>query len=130
MAQDGSLMDKLVSLCKRRGYVFQSSEIYGGTGSVWDYGPLGVELKNNIKASWWRHMVQLRDDVVGLDAAIIMNPRVWEASGHVAEFSFASFSVNMLTLICTEPFVAKTSHSYFFSSTFGSVYSSHTRLLP
>ncbi len=79
--------DVVVSLAKRRGFVFPSSEIYGGMAGFWDYGPLGVELKNNIKAAWWRHMVQLRDDVVGLDAAIIMNPRVWEASGHVAGFS-------------------------------------------
>ena len=79
--------DVIVSLAKRRGFVFPSSEIYGGMAGFWDYGPLGVELKNNIKAAWWRQMVQLRDDVVGIDAAIIMNPRVWEASGHVAGFS-------------------------------------------
>jgi glycyl-tRNA synthetase len=79
--------DVIVSLAKRRGFVFPSSEIYGGMAGFWDYGPLGVELKNNVKAAWWRHMVHLRDDVVGLDAAIIMNPRVWEASGHVAGFS-------------------------------------------
>jgi len=79
--------DVIASLAKRRGFVFPSSEIYGGMAGFWDYGPLGVELKNNIKAAWWRHMVQLRDDVVGMDAAIIMNPRVWEASGHVAGFS-------------------------------------------
>ena len=80
------VMDKLVSLCKRRGFIFQSSEIYGGAGSVWDYGPLGVELKRNVKDRWWRSMVRLRDDVEGLDAAILMHPRVWEASGHVAGF--------------------------------------------
>jgi glycyl-tRNA synthetase len=80
-------MDRLVSLCKRRGFVFQSSEIYGGTGSVWDYGPLGVELKNNIKQAWWRALVHARDDIEGIDAAILMHPRVWEASGHVAGFS-------------------------------------------
>ncbi len=80
------VMEKLVSLCKRRGYIFQSSEIYGGTGSVWDYGPLGVELKKNIKDRWWNAMVRSRDDVMGLDAAILMHPRVWEASGHVAGF--------------------------------------------
>ncbi|MEO7217264.1 MAG: glycine--tRNA ligase [Gemmatimonadaceae bacterium] len=80
------VMDKLVSLSKRRGYIFQSSEIYGGTGSVWDYGPLGVELKKNIKDCWWHAMVRSRDDVEGLDAAILMNPRVWEASGHVSGF--------------------------------------------
>jgi glycyl-tRNA synthetase len=80
-------MDKIVSLCKRRGFIFQSSEIYGGLGSAWDYGPLGVELKNNVKRLWWRDNVHLRDDMVGLDAAITMHPRVWEASGHVASFS-------------------------------------------
>jgi glycyl-tRNA synthetase len=87
MSKQNDLMDKLVSLCKRRGYVFQSSEIYGGTGSVWDYGPLGVELKNNIKAAWWRSMVYERDDIEGLDAAILMNPQVWVASGHVEGFT-------------------------------------------
>jgi glycyl-tRNA synthetase len=80
-------MELIVSLAKRRGFVFPSSEIYGGMGGFWDYGPLGVELKNNVKAAWWRQMVQLRDDIVGLDASIIMNPRVWEVSGHVAGFS-------------------------------------------
>jgi glycyl-tRNA synthetase len=80
-------MDKIVSLCKRRGFIFQSSEIYGGLGSAWDYGPLGVEFKNNVKRLWWRDNVHLRDDMVGLDAAITMHPRVWEASGHVASFS-------------------------------------------
>ncbi|MEJ7809667.1 MAG: glycine--tRNA ligase [Gemmatimonadaceae bacterium] len=81
------VMDKLVSLCKRRGFIFQSSEIYGGTGSVWDYGPLGVELKKNLKDRWWHAMVRARDDIEGLDAAILMHPRVWEASGHVAGFA-------------------------------------------
>jgi glycyl-tRNA synthetase len=80
-------METIVSLAKRRGFVFPSSEIYGGMGGFWDYGPLGVELKNNVKAAWWRSMVQLRDDIVGLDAAIVMNPRVWEVSGHVQGFS-------------------------------------------
>jgi glycyl-tRNA synthetase len=80
-------METIVSLAKRRGFVFPSSEIYGGMGGFWDYGPLGVELKNNIKAAWWRSMVQARDDIVGLDAAIVMNPRVWEVSGHVGGFS-------------------------------------------
>src|SRR6266536_2799460 len=82
-----NLMAKLVSLAKRRGFVFQSSEIYGGLGSVWDYGPLGVELKKNIKERWWRSMVHEREDIEGLDAAILMHPRVWEASGHVAGFT-------------------------------------------
>src|SRR6187397_947402 len=80
-------MEKLVSLAKRRGFIFQSSEIYGGTGSVWDYGPLGVELKKNIKDRWWNAMVRARDDIEGLDAAILMHPRVWEASGHVSGFT-------------------------------------------
>ncbi len=86
MSAHPDVMDKLVSLCKRRGFIFQSSEIYGGTGSVWDYGPLGVELKRNVKDRWWNSMVRSRDDVVGLDASILMNPRVWEASGHVGGF--------------------------------------------
>jgi glycyl-tRNA synthetase len=86
-ATEAAVMDKIVSLCKRRGFVFQSSEIYGGLGSVWDYGPLGVELKKNIKERWWRAMVQARDDIEGLDAAILMHPRVWDASGHVAGFT-------------------------------------------
>ena len=87
MSSYPDVMEKLVSLAKRRGFIFQSSEIYGGTGSVWDYGPLGVELKNNVKARWWQAMVRERDDVEGLDAAILMHPRVWEASGHVSGFS-------------------------------------------
>lgn len=84
---DSSLMDKIVSLAKRRGFVFQSSEIYGGLGSVWDYGPLGVELKNNLKDLWWNSMVRERDDVEGLDSAILMHPDVWVASGHVGGFT-------------------------------------------
>ncbi|HET9151922.1 MAG TPA: glycine--tRNA ligase [Gemmatimonadales bacterium] len=87
MSANDNVMDKLVSLCKRRGFVFQSSEVYGGLGSVWDYGPLGVELKRNVKDRWWRAMVQARDDIEGLDAAILMHPKVWEASGHVAGFT-------------------------------------------
>jgi glycyl-tRNA synthetase len=79
--------DTLVSLCKRRGFIFPGSEIYGGIGGFWDFGPLGVEMKNNIKRAWWKATVQERDDVVGIDAAIIMNPKVWEASGHVATFT-------------------------------------------
>jgi glycyl-tRNA synthetase len=82
-----TLMEKLVSLSKRRGFVFQSSEIYGGLGSVWDYGPLGVELKKNIKDRWWRSMVHDRDDIEGIDAAILMAAKVWEASGHVSGFT-------------------------------------------
>ncbi len=80
-------MDTIVSLCKRRGFIFQSSEIYGGFASTWDYGPLGAELKNNVKAAWWRAVVQERDDIVGLDAAILMAPQVWVASGHVEQFT-------------------------------------------
>ncbi len=86
MPNHPDVMDKLVSLCKRRGFVFQSSEIYGGTGSVWDYGPLGVELKRNLQDRWWQAMVRQRDDIEGLDSAILMHPRVWEASGHVGGF--------------------------------------------
>jgi len=82
-----NLMDKIVSLAKRRGFVFPGSEIYGGLANSWDYGPLGVELKNNIKRAWWQSTVMERDDVAGIDAAIIMHPKVWEASGHVSSFS-------------------------------------------
>ena len=80
-------MEKIVSLCKRRGFIFPSSEIYGGLGSSWDYGPLGVELKRNVKDAWWRAVVQERDDIVGLDASIMMHPQTWVASGHVEGFS-------------------------------------------
>ena len=86
MSANNNLMDKLTSLAKRRGFIFQSSEIYGGLGSTWDYGPLGVELKRNVKNRWWRDVVTAREDVVGMDAAILMHPRVWEASGHVEQF--------------------------------------------
>jgi glycyl-tRNA synthetase len=81
------IMERVVNLAKRRGLVFPSSEIYGGFRSTWDYGPVGVLLKRNVKDAWWRSMVQLRDDIVGLDAAILMAPKVWEASGHVATFT-------------------------------------------
>src|SRR5216117_1772401 len=87
MPNHPDVMEKLVSLAKRRGFIFQSSEIYGGTGSVWDYGPLGVELKKNLKDLWWHAMVRARNDIEGLDAAILMHPRVWEASGHVETFT-------------------------------------------
>jgi len=83
------LMDKVVSLCKRRGFVFQGSEIYGGLANTWDLGPLGTELKNNIKDAWWNFFVRSRHDVVGIDAAILMNPKVWQASGHVSNFNDA-----------------------------------------
>lgn len=81
------LMDKLVSLCKRRGFIYPSSEIYGGLNGFWDYGPLGVELKRNVKNVWWEDCVTARTDIVGLDSAIILNPRIWEASGHVSGFT-------------------------------------------
>lgn len=80
-------MEKIVSLCKRRGFVYPSSEIYGGFAAVYDYGPYGVELANNIKAAWWKWMVQYRDDIVGLDSQIFMHPKIWEASGHVGGFA-------------------------------------------
>jgi len=81
------LMEKIVSLCKRRGFIFQSSEIYGGINGFWDYGPLGAELKRNLRDTWWRAMTREREDVVGLDATIIMHPAIWKASGHVDTFS-------------------------------------------
>lgn len=89
MSQSNSQIDidKLTSLCKRRGFIFQSSEIYGGLASTWDYGPLGVELKRNVKDSWWKAMVWERDDMVGLDAAILMHPDTWRASGHLENFT-------------------------------------------
>ena len=85
--KENPLMEKIVSLCKRRGFVFQSSEIYGGINGFWDYGPLGAELKRNVKELWWHAMTRQRDDVAGLEATIIMSPKIWEASGHVATFS-------------------------------------------
>jgi glycyl-tRNA synthetase len=85
--QPTTTMEKIVSLAKRRGFIFANSEIYGGLNSCWDYGPLGVELKNNVKRAWWKRVVQQRDDMVGLDAGILMHPRVWEASGHVEGFT-------------------------------------------
>ena len=80
-------MEEIVALCKRRGFVFPSSEIYGGLGSTYDYGHYGVLLKNNVKAEWWRAMLQERDDIVALDSAILQHPRVWEASGHLEGFT-------------------------------------------
>ena len=87
MTKENSLLEEIVALAKRRGFVFQSSEIYGGLNGFFDYGPLGVELRKNIKDAWWEDMVRRRDDMVGLDSGIIMNPRVWEASGHVDGFT-------------------------------------------
>ncbi len=81
-----NLMDKIVSLCKRRGFIFQGSDIYGGLSNTWDYGPFGVELKNNVKRAWWKSVVYERNDIYGMDAAILMHPKVWEASGHVENF--------------------------------------------
>src|SRR3989338_11311331 len=80
-------LDLLVSLCKRRGFIFAGSDIYGGLANTWDYGPLGVELKNKLKKEWWKTFIRSRTDMVGLDASILMNPKVWEASGHVGSFS-------------------------------------------
>ena len=87
MEKDEKLMEKIISLCKRRGFIYQGSEIYGGLAGTWDYGPFGVSLKNNIKNSWWKKFVDGRSDMYGVDAAIIMNPEVWKASGHVDTFS-------------------------------------------
>ncbi|MEC7915695.1 MAG: glycine--tRNA ligase, partial [Actinomycetota bacterium] len=84
---DSALFDKVVNLCKRRSFVFPSAEIYGGFRSTYDYGPLGVLMLRNVKDAWWRSMVQLRSDVVGLDAAILSPPQIWEASGHLENFS-------------------------------------------
>ena len=84
---DGTILETLTSLSKQRGFIFQSSEIYGGLGSTWDYGPLGVELKRNIKNRWWQNMVTSRENVVGMDAAILMHPKTWEASGHIENFN-------------------------------------------
>ncbi|HBQ58867.1 MAG TPA: glycine--tRNA ligase, partial [Balneolaceae bacterium] len=80
-------LDKIVSLAKARGFIFQSSEIYGGLSAVYDYGPLGVELKRNIRDAWWKEMTRRHDNIVGVDAAIFMHPKVWEASGHVGGFN-------------------------------------------
>ena len=85
--EENQLMEKIVALCKRRGFIFPGSEIYGGLANSFDYGPLGVELKNNIKQLWWKKFVQERDDMVGIDAALIMNPKVWQSSGHLKNFS-------------------------------------------
>ena len=86
-AKETPLMEKIVSLCKRRGFIYQSSEIYGGINGFWDYGPLGAELKRNLRDTWWRAMTREREDVVGLDATIIMHPAIWKASGHVDTFA-------------------------------------------
>src|SRR5580704_3292908 len=85
--KENPLMEKIVSLCKRRGFVFQSSEIYGGINGFWDYGPLGAELKRNVKELWWHAMTRQRDDVAGLVVSIIMSPKIWVASGHDATYA-------------------------------------------
>jgi len=87
MSENKVTMEQVMSLCKRRGFIFQGSEIYGGLANTWDYGPLGVELKNNVKKTWWKKFVTDREDMVGLDSSILMNPKVWEASGHLKNFS-------------------------------------------
>ncbi len=87
MKKSENLMETLTGLCKRRGFIFPSSEVYGGINGFWDYGPLGAELKKTIKEAWWKNMVQDRDDIVGIDSSIVMHPRVWEASGHVDSFT-------------------------------------------
>ena len=87
MEKKNVTMDKIVNLCKTRGFVFPGSEIYGGFANTWDFGPVGVELKNNVKRAWWKRFVQEDPRTYGVDCAILMNPKVWEASGHVASFS-------------------------------------------
>lgn len=84
---ENNLMEKVVALCKRRGFIFPGSEIYGGLANTWDYGPYGVALKNNVKNYWWQTFVTVRSDMVGLDSAILLNPKVWEASGHLQSFT-------------------------------------------
>ena len=83
-------IDKIISLCKRRGFIFQSSEIYGGFGAVYDYGPLGTALKNNISQIWWQAMTQFHENIVGIDSGILMHPKIWEASGHVDALTIRS----------------------------------------
>jgi glycyl-tRNA synthetase len=85
--ENDNLMDKIISLCKRRGFIYQASEIYGGFANAFDYGPLGAQFKKNIKDEWWQKFVTERNDMVGLDSAIIQNPKVWEASGHLKSFT-------------------------------------------
>ena len=87
MGKNSELMEKIVSLAKRRGFIWQGSEVYGGARGTWDYGPLGVTLKRKIMNEWWKFFVEDRDNMYGVDAAILMNPKVWKASGHVATFS-------------------------------------------
>src|SRR5207253_5082765 len=86
-AQQETLMDKIASLAKRRGFIYQGSEIYGGLAGTWDYGPLGAQLKRNLTSLWWKMFVEDRDDMYGIDTTILMNPKVWQASGHVDTFT-------------------------------------------
>ena len=117
-------MDKIVSLCKRRGFVFPGSEIYGGFSGFWDYGPLGVELKNNIKQLWWRMFVQDRDDMCGLDAAILMNPEAWKASGHVSGFADPLENGKMFNTMLTTSVgaAAEATTAYFRPETAGGIF--------
>ena len=97
MAND--LMEKIVSLCKRRGFIFPGSEIYGGLQGFYDFGPLGVEMKNNLKRLWWNWMIKKHENIVGIDGAIITNPRVWEASGHVKNFADSLVECKSATIV-------------------------------
>ena len=117
-------MDKIVSLCKRRGFVFPGSEIYGGFSGFWDYGPLGIELKNNIKQLWWRMFVQDRDDMCGLDAAILMNPEAWKASGHVSGFADPLENGKMFNTMLTTSVgaAAEATTTYFRPETAGGIF--------
>jgi glycyl-tRNA synthetase len=113
MAAEANTMEKIVALCKRRGFIFQSSEIYGGIGGFWDYGPLGTELKRNIKDAWWQDMVRNPPpgpggqdiQMVGVDCSIIMNPKVWEASGHVGGSVIRWWTVGSQRRV-TEPIIS------------------------
>jgi len=95
--EQNNLMEKIVSFAKRKGFVYPSSEIYGGFGSCYDYGPYGVELQNIIKKMWWEYMVQFREDIIGLDSAIFMHPKIWEASGHISGFLIPSQNAKIVT---------------------------------
>ena len=87
MPDDKKIMDKIISLAKQRGFIFQSSSIYGGFAAIYDYGPLGIELKNQISQLWWKEMTHFHENIVGLDSGILMHPKIWEASGHVGAFN-------------------------------------------
>ena len=104
MANNNVTMEKIVNLCKSRGFVFPGSDIYGGFANTWDYGPVGVELENNIKKVWWKRFVQESPNTYGVDASILMNPKVWEASGHIASFG----DPKMDCKVCKQRFRADT----------------------